>query len=103
MPADALKWKLKTRQGSPVGYAYRDSNVSADGVRSFKLQSGAADAAKASVVGKGFRVGPNNVVPLVEPVRVWIADSANAVCWGSDFSGAQIKFNGFGKFTAKAL
>jgi uncharacterized delta-60 repeat protein len=67
------------------GFKYNDPTTAADGVRSIRLESGAADRAKANVKGKGAGLAMP-ALGLDAPVTARLVRIGTGACWEATFS-----------------
>jgi hypothetical protein len=85
VPAGGVLWTANTK-----GFRYKDKAGSNDSITGAGLKSGAAGKASVSVKGKGTGL-PDIILPLVtEPITVQLTNSETHVCFGAEFSGAEI-------------
>ncbi len=97
VPADGIKW----RAISTKGYKYKDKEAEADGITIMTLKGSLIDKSKALVKGKGAGL-PDLTLPVQEPVAVQLRNIDSGICWGAEYSPAQLIKNQPGLLKGKA-
>ncbi len=87
-------WKAK-----PTGFAYKDKDLTPDGIAQVILKAGATGKAKIQVKGSRDNL-PIPATPFNLPLRVQLKN-ANGICWEADYSAPALK-NIAGLFKDKA-
>lgn len=68
------------------GLAYKNNDLTPQGVRQIKLRPGADGSARALFKGKGGLLQMPDLDALAGPIDVQLIKSSGGVCWGSTFS-----------------
>jgi hypothetical protein len=97
IPADATKWSTI----STKGYKYKDPAGSADSITKVILKGSTENKSKVLVKGKGAGL-PDLTLPIEAPVTVQLRNVATGICWGADYSMAQLLKNQEGLLKGKA-
>lgn len=82
---------------STVGFKYRDTALSAQGVQRVILRGSDDNRTKIIVKGKGTGL-PDPTPPLTEPVLVQFVNSDTGLCWEGTYATPNIKRNQMGIF-----
>ncbi len=97
IPASATNWLPLASKG----YKYRDPNGTPSGVLKAILKGSTQNKSKALVKGKGDNL-PDLPLPLDGPVTVQLVNGDSGLCFGAEYSGAQLLRNQTGLLKAKA-
>jgi len=95
VPADPNKW-------SPIssnGYRYKDRASS--GIGRILLKGSAENKSKGLVKGRGDDL-PDLALPATSSLTVQLVNGTNGLCWGTDYTPAQLVKNGAEQLKAKA-
>ena len=83
----------------PTSIAYKDKDLTPDGIQQLKLKSGIAGKAKIQVKGAGVNL-PTLTPPFGLPIKVQLKNN-NGICWEANFSAPATK-NIAGSYKDKA-
>jgi hypothetical protein len=72
------------------GFAYKDKDLTADGVEQLKLKQGLDGKAQIQVKGKGMRLDDPSL-PFAQPVTVQLHNLENGLCWEAVYSAPATK------------
>ena len=97
VPPGSTDWQ----ELSTKGYKYKYSTGSADGITKVLLKGSDQDRSKVLVKGKGTDL-PDLTLPISPPVTVQLVNGDTGLCWGADFSAAQLLKNDSSLLKAKA-
>jgi hypothetical protein len=97
IPASSTKWRAL----STKGYQYNDPTGTEDGITKVLLKGSDQNKSEALLKGKGAGL-PALPLPITAPLTVQLVNGQSGLCWGANYTGAQLLKNDMGHLKAQA-